>query len=287
MIWWINLVTFIHALDNDISTIEIDSNGEQIPSSEQISFDRVAMLFALVDEAKPIIDQFKLTKSSEFNEIMDPMQVYTNDNQTIFIICNGFDRTFNVQRIGTQSAAINAFLTIKYIKPDLIMSVGIAGAIKNNINDIPVNIGDVFIANKVMYHDRRINVKPWSNGWHLGMYSCYDIHQNKILPSEKEIKFLRKDENIIVSSGNSFPESTHDHQIWEKYGSHLTEMEAAGIAEVCLEKSVAFAAIKAISNYVYTDDDGVGVEEFEHHMKMSINQLASVTIEVVKIILQT
>eukprot|EP01083_Nonionella_stella_P053740 142041_1 len=221
------------------SQIEVKTDAQQSPISElPASFNRIALLVAHMDEATHIIKGLNLMPSSEFSALMHPMQVYSNANQSIFVICNGIDTYFNVNRIGTQAAAINAFVTIQHITPDLIMSVGISGAIVKQINDIQVNIGDVFIANKVMYHDRRIDVKPWSDGWGIGMYYTLDIFA--MLSSEKQIKYLKTNRDIIVSTGNAFPECTHDYQIWDMYGAHLTEMEAAAIAEVCREKDVYF-----------------------------------------------
>eukprot|EP01084_Bolivina_argentea_P033263 61551_1 len=268
------LLSYVSGLDTNLHSIEINSDATQIKLLP--TFNKIALLFALIDEAKPIINEFDLKLSSEFN-MLNPMSVYSNSNGTIFVICNGIDKTFNVHRIGTQAAAINAWLTIEYIKPDLVLSVGISGAIINEINNKKINIGDVFIAKKVMYHDRRVNIKPWNEGWNIGMYKTFNIFD---MINNKDIKYLRNDRNIIVSTGNSFPECSHDHKIWKLHDAHLTEMECAAIAEVCLEKNVKFAAIKGVSNYVSTDNEGV--EEFENHLALSVNQLGSVIIDIIK-----
>ena len=230
-------------------------------------------------EAQPIIDKFNLNGHNHKNEInvmMDPMKIFSNQYQSIFVICNGNSKYFNVTRISTQAAAINAFLTILYIKPDLIISVGISGAIIHKINDVDINIGDVFIAEKIMYHDRRIKVHPWSEGWHIGMYQTTKLDINFNLIDEL------RNELVIVSTGNAFPEAKDDHKMWKIYGSHLTEMEAAAIAEVCLEKGVDFTAIKGVSNFVHGSE---GVTEFESHLILSVDKLGKVTSAVITALL--
>jgi len=82
-----------------------------------------------------------------------------------------------LQRVGTQAAAISCWECIKQLNPDVIINSGTCGGIQSihkyidKTQPLP-QIKQVFFGDKVYYHDRRIPIPPWNNGWDVGAYSC-------------------------------------------------------------------------------------------------------------------
>ena len=57
-----------------------------------------------------------------------------------------------VDNVGTVPAAVAAYLAVQTVKPDLLINAGTAGGFKAR----GAGIGDIYISNKTVNHDRRI-----------------------------------------------------------------------------------------------------------------------------------
>ena len=55
---------------------------------------------------------------------MTPFTVYTNEDSSIFAVVNGKCSQHKCSRVGTQWAALSAYLTIHKLKPDIIINAG-------------------------------------------------------------------------------------------------------------------------------------------------------------------
>ena len=59
-----------------------------------------------------------------------------------------------VDQVGTVPAALTAYLAIQAFHPDLLISIGTAGGFKARGGAI----GDIYVGQSVMNHDRRIQI---------------------------------------------------------------------------------------------------------------------------------
>lgn len=228
-----------------------------------MKYNRIALLFAMYDEALPLINYFDLKKI----EVINPIEVYSNSDKSLIISLNGKSKEHGVDNIGSQAAAINAFVIINNFQPELIINCGTAGGFsKKN-----ANIGDVFIADKkVCYHDRRIPIP--------GGYEEYGLGNYKVINSDLiSQKFNLK--QGVISTGDSFDISEADKRIMQQNNVEVKEMEAAAIAWVCSLYNVDFTAIKAITDFV--DLPEKTSKDFLSNLEIASNKLKEKVIEVI------
>jgi 5'-methylthioadenosine nucleosidase len=57
-------------------------------------------------------------------------------------------------KIGTVAAAVNSYIAIQLIRPDILINAGTAGGFRRK----GCEIGDVFITTDIRFHDRRIPI---------------------------------------------------------------------------------------------------------------------------------
>ena len=197
---------------------------------------------AMMDEAKPFIDRLSLTKNTCVFADLVPMQVFSGfyNSTEIFVIWNGEDKQHKVDNIGTQPATLATYLTITNIAPDIIISAGTAGGLKNR----GCKIGDVYLSCGVFrYHDRRI---PYTNfpQYGVGSYPSVDVSA-----MAKDL-LLKQGE---VSTGNSLETIAKDLQIIQASGAIIKEMEAAAVAWICQQFCMPMFAVKVIVDLLDTE----------------------------------
>lgn len=220
----------------------------------------VLLVVAMDKEALPIIKELKLHPSSvSFSNL--PMQAYVGKFQEINVVLlmNGKDPVNQVQNIGPEAATLTTYLGIEHFHPDLIMSVGSAGGMKEH----GAQIQDVYVSQKIYFIDRRINGGKNYAAYGLGSYSSA-----KLPPA------LIKSEDLkggIVCTGSSFDNNLTDHEMMLKNNCQAIEMEAAGVAWVSMLMKTPMIAIKGITNYVGGSNDN---NEFEKNLPIVTKILA-------------
>jgi 5'-methylthioadenosine/S-adenosylhomocysteine nucleosidase len=199
-----------------------------------MKYKRIAIVMAMHEEAVPLIEYFSLKKDAIYN----PIEVYSNKNKSIILSLNGKSIEHGVDNIGSQAAAINAFVIIDKYKPDLIINCGTSGG----FSEKKANIGDVYIAkDKVCYHDRRIPIP--------GGYEPYGVGNYTVINSDNIAKMFDIKQGVI-STGDAFDFTETDLKMMNENNAVVKEMEAAAIAWVCSLYKVDFTAIKAITDFV-------------------------------------
>lgn len=148
--------------------------------------------------------------------------------------------------IGKVHAAMCAQMMIERFHPDLVLNIGVAGAL---IDDL--SIGDIVIAESAVQHD--MDTSPIGDP--KGMISGPNIvhlpcDKGAVAALEKAAK--RAGLRIVraaVATGDQFVDSLEKKQeIACQFGAAACDMEGGAIAQVCLENGVPYAAYRAISD---------------------------------------
>lgn len=218
-----------------IFTLLILSNAA-FPAANH-SIKNVLIVVAMEEEAAPIIKLLKLTPASAPDPNL-PMKAYVGHyaNLDVELILNGKDPMYGVQNIGTQPAVLATYLGISHYHPDLVLSVGTAGGL--SVKD--VEIGDIYISNKIYFYDRRL---------HSPDYKLYGAGGYHSMDTTSLIKKLNV-KSGTVCSGDSFDEDQTDHEMFIKQGCIVKEMEAAGVSWVCMLTKTPMFALKGITDHI-------------------------------------
>ena len=265
---------------------EEKSDDKYKASMKDAQINKIAVLFAMLDEAKPLIEKLKLKESKDHSQEMTPFTVYTNEDNSIFLVVNGKCLQHKCDRIGTQWSTLSAYLTIHKLKPDIIINAGTCGGIvakycfdkdkdkdkdqDQDQDEQQVNIADVFIGQKVIYSDRRVPLPQWKV-WAPGHYQLFAA---KYLSDKIEKLKLGK----CFSSSNAFDFTKEDQETFEKEGVVCKDMECAAIAEFCTEFGCKLIALKAVTDLVQHHDE----KHFLENLIKTVNVLADVTELVIK-----
>jgi len=220
----------------------------------------VALLFAMQDEALPLIRRLELTDKGLLSPPM-PMRWYDGavGKLRIDVVVMGADRRFGIDCVGTQPAAVATQLVLDKLDPDLLINAGTCGGFIKRGGAI----GKVYLTGGPFYfHDRRIPLAPFEKyadgGWQL----CNVDAWAKALGLEQG----------AVSSGNSLDMNDDDAARIERVSTIAKDMEAASIAWVADQHEKPLCAVKAVTDLV--DGEHPTHEEFERHLHTASDALS-------------
>jgi 5'-methylthioadenosine nucleosidase len=220
---------------------------------------RIVILVAMFGEAKPLITALGMTRSAKCLPLLTAEVFSAHINgEEIFLITNGTCPTFNVDQIATQPAAVTAYSSILSFRPDIIINAGTAGGFQKKGGDI----GQVYAATEVKYHDRRIPLGNFE-AYGVGTYACVNIDE---FVTDLSLK------KGVVCTSNALDAAPIDHMLMTQHNASLKEMEAAAIAGVARGAGVPFLAIKSITDWV--DHPANAAEQFLANFDIAVNNLA-------------
>jgi 5'-methylthioadenosine nucleosidase len=136
-------------------------------------------------EALPLVNKFHLVEAEEsiFPKGAPWIRYHGNyKGLHVDLVWPGKDPVLGVDCVGTVSAALVTYASIQSLKPDLIINAGTAGGFKAKGADI----GDVYLASDVAFHDRRIPIP---------VFDMYGIGTRKTFATPNILKEL----NLKVS----------------------------------------------------------------------------------------
>jgi 5'-methylthioadenosine nucleosidase len=228
----------------------------------------VAVIMAMRAEAQPLIDRLRAVEHP-LPESAGPLPVQWFDARssgvTVVVSLNGKDRRHGVDKIATQPAVLNAYVTTLHRRPDLVISAGTAGGWARHGTEV----GDVFVSrDQIVYHDRRIAL-PGFIEYGVGSYPSVDAGALARALGLKQ---------GVVSSGNSLDESAEDRRAIQRSGAAVKEMEAASVAWIAELLGVPMLAIKAITDLV--DAPAATGEQFVANLRRAAQRLTDVLIDV-------
>ena len=225
---------------------------------------------AMRAEARPLLDEIRANE----RELPDtagslPFQWYDArvGGLNVVVAVNGTDRRHGVASIGTQPAALNAYVTMLHRRPDLVISAGTAGGWANH----GTQIGDVFVSrDRFVFHDRRIPL-PRFDEYGVGSYPSVDADY-----LARSLGFKQG----IITSGNSLDESPEDRRAIAATGASVKDMEAAAIAWVAELLGMPMLAVKAITDLI--DDPTDTAEQFVENLAHASQRLCQALVEVLE-----
>ena len=220
---------------------------------------RVALLFAMHAEAAPVVAALGLLPVESSDPRLGFVQ-YTGTFHGLEVTLsqNGTDARHGVDRIGTQAATLNAYVTLTQHQPDLCINAGTAGGFVKR----GAAIGDVILSHGTMrFHDRRIPI-PGFDAWGVGSYPSL------VLPAVAARLGLREG---AISTSDSLDATAECHARMDAHDTHAKEMEAASIAWVCSLLGVPFLALKAITDLV--DGGAPTATEFTKNLQHASERL--------------
>ncbi|MFL5815843.1 MAG: 5'-methylthioadenosine nucleosidase [Bdellovibrionia bacterium] len=233
---------------------------------------KVALIFAMEAEARPLIDELALEYDPSFGDPRLPFKHFRGQldgRMELMLSLSGKHDIHQVDNIGTEPATLNAYVTLSRFQPDLCINAGTAGGFRSR----GCEIGDVFLIDKpCKFHDHRIPI-PGFDAYGIGSYPVF-------APSGMaEALGLKKGG---VSTGNALDHTDVCLKLIEQNEGNVKEMEAAAIAWIASMMKVPFMALKSVTDIV--DGEHPTEEEFLRNLDAASRRIREKTLEVLKYI---
>lgn len=228
----------------------------------------IVIIMAMDSEASPLLEKLNLTNKARPLDGKLPMKLYQCEyhNHNVSVIVSGECKQHQVQNVGTAPAVISTLLAIKELNADFIINAGTAGGFKKR----GATIGEVYTAHTTVFHDRRIPIPQ---------YEKYGVYETQHETALKYAQLLNLKSGII-STGNSLDMSAEDEKLIEENQALLKDMEAASIAWVSDQYSVATLFLKSVTDIV--DGEHPTQEEFFANLQLASDNLGKKLIELIE-----
>ncbi len=219
---------------------------------------KMLLLYAMQAEADPFIEVLGLERRES---CWHPFRVYSGrdyEGHELTVMTSGIDEFYSVDNVATQNAAVMAAMGIKTYQPHVVINAGTAGGFKA----CGAKIGEVFIGNNFVYHDRRIPIPG---------FSSFGIGGFQFSPPAEFCSEFRK---AVITTGNSLDITANERRVLMELAKGyvvVKEMEATAIAEMCFQARVPLIAIKAITDLV--DGERCSQDEFMQNLQLASHSL--------------
>ena len=200
--------------------------------------ERIAILFAMHEEASPIAERLQLGESKPLHGDL-PARVRRGQIGAIEVIhcVNGTDPFHDVDRIGTEAATLTSWLLIEDARPDLLINAGTCGGFVERGGEI----GRTYVGGEAfLYHDRRVPLPG------------FDAQAVGRIPARRfeGVERLLGIDSGPVSTGSSLTETEQELAFFTDESVVAKDMEAAAVAVVARDRRVPLLALKAITDLV-------------------------------------
>jgi len=226
---------------------------------------KIGIVLAMKEELESIRKYLKNErKISIFN--LDFYDGYIYDTNCILVECG----------IGKVNAARTTQILIDNLKVDMIINIGVAGGLTNELN-----IGDIVIGTKLVQHDFDITSFGHEKGFISGVGKYIDSDLNLVsLVKEVAKKDTFKNNHIVegvIASGDIFcTDPLMAQKIHNKFNALCVEMEGASIAQVCYLCNIPFIVLRSISD----TPNGNNEVDFDTFLTDSSNIIANLLLNV-------
>ncbi len=192
-----------------------------------------------------------------------------------------------VSKIGkvAMAACVQHFITLMECSPafsehhiDLIINMGVAGAIASSLNQ-----GDIVVGDKLCQHDMDV----MGLGYEIGLNPDYnsvffETPKTVVDMVKKAYEGLDTDYTLVtgtIASGDQFISSKEKKEFIENtFHAYACEMEGASLAQVCSDNEIPFLVIRAISDKA----DGDAPLSYGEFKTAAIRNLTTLVKEVIK-----
>lgn len=256
---------------------DTSTEGEAAPGQVR----RVVILVAMEEEAEPFIRVHGLTRQEPSPFLKGaPMVAFRGEigkpgasaaeRVQVYLVWNGRDVRYKANNVATTAAAVSTYASIAAFQPDLVISAGTAGGLR----ELGATIGAVYLSTKCVYHSRRI--PEGDAGLEEYGFGHFRSPPLALLAKRAGLK------QGVVSTADSLDCSSIDLEMLRCEGAVVKEMEAAACAWVCQQFSVPFIALKAITDIV---DGGRPTEkEFYENLQQASEALQGKLTQVLELL---
>lgn len=240
----------------------------------------ICYIFAMEAEARPLIEQLKAEEQEDFFAPL-PCRLYTSPLPSAVPLAFGegsgvrcsivtTGRQHDRDLIGCEAAALCTTMAIQRLSPDLIISSGTCGGWARN----GATVGQVYVGNGAMFHDRRV---PGDNAWDTQGLGNYSVWSGSFTLAERLNLPMGK-----VTTGSSFDLLPIEEAYIDANGGQLKEMEGASVAFVCSLFKVPIMLVKAVTNLRDTPTDDM--EDFQSHLRAVTQNLCNVNLDIIRVL---
>lgn len=219
-------------------------------------------------EARPFIEHYGVEKVPDFFSPL-PCQLYRRDlcaGSRLSVVVNGTQHGSSL--VGCEAASVATLAAIERLRPDLVVNSGTCGAFKKN----GAAIGDVYVGNAVMFHDRRV---MGDDEWGTQALGNYPLYADSTLLAES-LGF----KSGKVTTGSSLDIQPCDLEIIEANHGELKDMEAAAVAFVCSLFGTPCLLVKSVTDLI--DGGANTLTEFRANLRLASERLAGANVRIVE-----
>lgn len=197
----------------------------------------IGIICAMQEEISEIL---KLASNTSYEKIhnMQFVKGVIGNSECVLALCG----------VGKVHAAMCAQTMIIKYNPDIIVNVGVAGGIANELE-----IGDIVVANAVVQHD--FDVSGFTNrkkgeisGLDLIEIPCTEWLSNNLLNHAQNLPNLTVHSGIIVSGDQFINNGKKAQELYQNFNGMACEMEAGSIGQVCYINGKEYSIVRAISD---------------------------------------
>ena len=210
------------------------------------------------EESQKTVEYFDFKRITPTNSAL-PYELFEQKihGNEVFLCNAGIDSKFNVNAVGTVPAALTVYELAAKLNVELVINPGTAGG----FNSRGGNIGDIYLASKVLFHHREIPMGPYEP-YGIGTFDAYDFNQ-----LDQSLNF----KTGVFSSSDSLTCREHEIEFFNQHQVIVKEMEAGAIAYVCEQLKIPYLGVKSITDIV--DGGRVTADEFLENLETASKNL--------------
>ena len=230
----------------------------------------IAIICAMSEERDAIISLMKDVKTVKFEKIL--YHGMTFDNKCYKGLLEGKEVVVAHCGVGKVYAAIITTLIIKKFKPELVMNVGCAGSLNQD-----VCVGDVVVANRVADWD--VDVPDWPRNMYSDKmsFAC----DGRIIKLVRELKLKNVHTGLIVSGDEFIYKKSQVNTIKKYFPEALCgEMEGCSIANTCYAFGVNSVVIRSISDSTFANNN---YKDFDFNLKSACENASRILAKIIKV----
>ena len=227
---------------------------------------KILLVMALEAEAKPIIDRLNASALPKNLKLKNDFPRFGCQfaNNEILISLNGKSKEYDVDRIGTEFAALNTQTAVLEFAPDLIINAGTCGSFSAF-----ADIGTIITSDQpVVYHDHRVPLNgylPFARGNYPTAYS---------LAYFKGISHKLG----VMSTGNSLDMTALNEQQIGHNPAIAKDMECAAVASVAHLYGIKFLPVKSVTDHIDTGQNDI--EQFVRNLNKASASLCEAVVQI-------
>lgn len=190
---------------------------------------------------------------------------------------NGVDTVVAVAGVGKVNAAVCAQTMILKYSPDLIINVGVAGGL-----DDELKIGDIAVADFVVEHDMDTtpcgDERGFISGIKMVKMPCDNVISDLMMKAVNVLDGVTAKKGIIASGDQFVSKQEQRDSIISNFGAIATEMEGGSIGHVCIMNNVKFGVLRSISDGA-NDDSAM---DFPTFVEMAVANSIKIIVELLE-----